>query len=772
MPASHTDRSVDPSPSSAGLMVVRQVADCLRDVLELIVVVADDGSNCVAEPEPGQPGGVRGAQATLDAELGAVRIQLQLCSDGRAVRAEVLELHARIKELGSECAPVDPPAGESPHSVWWELGVRATPLGPARLEVLQQRLRRVEATADWLHAQRPQVLDSAGLRQQYAPFSEALAPVLPGLGRASEEPWASWVADTLSLLEAGASVAVEAPAQALLQAGLALLAAEAAARGRSVGRLTTPSINVANLLKLAQKAPGWLAVPAVQLSVGGHAYELSSEIQGLLSNLGHAGRGLLFVGSQEELEGVFHGGQGARRDPLAPAVRHCPRLPLDRLVPFALTRAAEAFDAPLVAAQHSRLAGELCAALAPLSAGQQLEQIDLLARGAMRSEQAGRAQAGQAAALVELLGRHQETLGGLRSGPGAARWPWFQERLEREFADMHALDVLQAELVGQESALTELVRRLQAEAYTQPLHQPPVWLAEGTVGTGKSASAEKLAALLELPLVRVNGAGFAGIHTAVAQLLGSGRGIVGSQHAGRLEQAAKTGALLEVSDLDHATPSVRSYLGDLFLELLESGQAVSSWGRPFCCSNLVICFSINLPAGGDERIGRSLGFGAAPDRREQRARVAEHVRQLVSSAFLSRVGQPIVFEPLSPASLAHIAERQLRRAVQTATQRAGFGDVSVALEPGVGRCMVNGLGRGLASYGARGLDGRARQAVAAGLLPLLQGRPRGQKLTLRITAGAGGWPHFEDERSAPEASAAPTPDGPPVARPQSAGGRP
>jgi len=722
---------------------VRQVATSLGTVLELITVVGDSGLSAIAEPEPGQRGGVRGAQVSAAPKQQVVAVNLQLIEDAKGLRVELRKLLELLDELGPEGELAAPPAAERPESVWAKVQLKAAPLGPARQERLQQRLRAVERLADWLQEQRPQRLDTTALRQRYARLSELLAPVLPTLDATGDPDAGAWAADTVQLLVAGVTVALEGSTAALQDAGLALLATEAGARGESLGRLVAPSIDTSNLLKLASKAPGWVALPASLIAVGGHAYELSNEIRGLLRNLSASGRAVVFVGSREELDGVFHGGQGARRDPLAPAVRRCPSVALERLIPFAAQQAAHALDAPLAAAQLTKVADEVRAALAPLPPAWQLERLDLLARAAVRAEQRGQAPAGGSAGLVQVLDGQREALGGLSRTPSASRWPWLQERLEGLFGDSRVLDALREELVGQDAALTELVRRLATGVFTQPLHQPLVWLAEGTPGTGKSASAAALARMLDLPVVRVNGAGFSDLHTAVAQLLGSGRGIVGSQHAGRLEQAARTGALLEVSDLDHATPNVRAYLGDLFLELVESGRATSSWGRPFCCSNLVVCFSINLPAGADERIGRQVGFGAAPDRTEQRARVAEHVRSLVSSAFLSRVGQPIVFESLSPSTLARIAVRQLRRAAAEVASRVGAPLAPLRVASGVGRCLVSGLGRGLAAYGARGLDGRARQAVATGLLPLLRGAQAATELQVIATPGPGGWPRFE-----------------------------
>ena len=119
---------------------------------------------------------------------------------------------------------------------------------------------------------------------------------------------------------------------------------------------------------------------------------------------------------------------------------------------------------------------------------------------------------------------------------------------------------------------------------------------------------------------------------ASAQLLGSGRGIVGSYRAGRLEEAAHHhgGVLVEVSDIDHAPPGVRSFLADLFLQVLETGEAQSGAGAIFSCASVVFAFTLNLPGGGDEAVRRRLGFGDAPSREvctERRPRTTPRPRR-------------------------------------------------------------------------------------------------------------------------------------------------
>jgi ATP-dependent Clp protease ATP-binding subunit ClpA len=229
-----------------------------------------------------------------------------------------------------------------------------------------------------------------------------------------------------------------------------------------------------------------------------------------------------------------------------------------------------------------------------------------------------------------------------------------------------------------------------------------------------------LATLLGVPFINIDAASMSDYHTASAQLLGSGRGIVGSHEPGRLEQAAKhhTGAVIEVSDLDHAAPSVRSQLADLFLQVLGSGEIQTATGAMVSCANLIIAFTMNLPAGSDERAHRSIGFGDAPSHREVSQRVIAEIKTMLSAAFLSRVGSPILFEPLAEDSLAEIARRAVEESVASALSRMGMAFSEIIVNQDVGNAVLAAVEVNLTSFGVRALVEKARSLSADAVLAL------------------------------------------------------
>jgi ATP-dependent Clp protease ATP-binding subunit ClpA len=319
-----------------------------------------------------------------------------------------------------------------------------------------------------------------------------------------------------------------------------------------------------------------------------------------------------------------------------------------------------------------------------------------------------------AAAVADL----KETLGGLSGEKRVCRSPEVQRRFAARLTGPRLLETLQRELLGQDRALEELTGKMQTECLTRPPHQPLRYCAQGTPGTGKSESAVLLANHLEVPYINIDAASMPDYYTASAQLLGSGRGIVGSYESGRLEQAAKhhRGAVVELSDLDHARPAVRSCLADLFLQLLETGEGQTATGASFSCANLILAFTINLPEGKDEQIHKPLGFAGTTSRQQAAAQVNTEVKRMLSNAFLSRIGQPILFDPLDKSVLARIVERTALAAARRATKSLKNHATRVTIREGLGRAVVDDLDSDLLAFGARGVVERARSLTTEALL--------------------------------------------------------
>jgi len=187
-----------------------------------------------------------------------------------------------------------------------------------------------------------------------------------------------------------------------------------------------------------------------------------------------------------------------------------------------------------------------------------------------------------------------------------------------------------------------------------------------------------------------------------------------------------------VSDLDHAVPAVRSVIADLFLQVLETGEAQSASGAMFSCANVIFAFTMNLPGGMDEAIRKGIGFNNSPGRSDVSKRVASEIKTMLSSAFLSRIGTPILFEPLEDEALGVILENGIRTAIFSAAENLHFPILGVVLDKGLGKCLIGSLETSITASGARGLLEHGRSLAAKAFLQLQQSNRKISEKTLFV----------------------------------------
>lgn len=723
---------------------LRQLAELCKNAVHLELKMASDGASFLlaarsaALPAPG----ILSVAGRLTDDA-VIVVKVELFRGHEEVRVSAPAFCGLLSRLGEKTRLCPPPDGlAADGSLWAELRVRATPLSVERASALLAEFTTLSEMAKLMQAGLPAALTDSAITQLYAELGGILAPVHPWIASASADAVRLLVFGRriMDFLSAGLSIAIASVFPVQLDAALAVIALAARESNRTLGRLVVPSVNARGLLELVRKAPGTIAASVANISLGSNPYELGSEMQALLPSLTEANSPTIFVGRFEDLQAVFHGGQGSVNDPLRPVLVHAPEFLFESLVRFAVISAGR-IQGGLPQSALDELSATALAILGGLPASSQKKILPVLVRRLVSAWAAGHKSPPAAAAefAAEAAGL-SETLAGLSPQPRACRSPQVQERLTRVLTDPSLLAYFQEHLLAQDTALQGLVKRLAGEALTRPLHQPIRYCALGTPATGKSESAALLARRLGVPLINIDAASMSDYHTAAAQLLGSGRGIVGSHQAGRLEQAAKhhAGVVVEVSDVDHAVPSVQSYMADLFLQVLDTGEAQSSIGPKFPCANLIFAFTMNLPGGMDERIRQSMGFSRTPSRREVTAGVAAEVKSMLSGAFLSRIGTPIVFDPLDGPALAQIVARAVQNAVRSAAERIGFAVAEVAVVPGAGDAVLARLQSKLVSFGARALLEHARDLSAKAVLEWVRSAPAAGSLKLSVAVDAGG----------------------------------
>jgi len=725
--------------------VVWQVSELVKKVYALEIEQSLDGrsfrSLAPADPRPG----IRSVTAGIEDES-VLRVRIEWLNSSVRIGPSLDLFWKQLSSLSERVRPLAPVQdSDSGRTAYWlELRVQATaPLGVARRAALSSEFETIDGFARTLQAELPRLQTTSDLSDLYADHTDVLRPVWPLDTDRLTFPaqLIDWAEEAVELLRGSVSLAVSGEYPVYQELAMAALATAEMKAGNSLGLVRVPSLTAKNIIELARKAPGRLVVQASGIALGTSPYDMGEQTQNLLAILASSNIPVIFVGRHQQLQSVFHGGQGGACDPLSPAVLYAPMVPRDILIRHTVESAGREAGG-ISDTNRERLCTTVEEALAPLSKTEQVRVLPAVtAREVARLNTTPGDRTSEAPGFAAHIAGLGETLAGLQPRPRSKRLAKVQDNLVSKLLSPDLLTSFTGELFAQDDALGELVDRLQAECLTRPDHQPIRYCAQGTPGTGKSASAALLARVLNVPHINIDAASQPDYHTASAQLLGSGRGIVGSYEAGRLEKAAKhaAGAVVEVSDLDHAPLSVRGHLADLFLQVLDTGEAQSAVGATFSCANLIFAFTINLPEGHDERIHRGIGFDGSRSSREMRARVETEIKQLFSNAFLSRIGRPILFAPLGGSELALIAEREISRSV-----RHGFAALStpvsdIELADGLGTHVIASIDSGLLSHGARVVAEHVRFAATRALLRFrtVPGEMSGAKVLVSSAGDAG-----------------------------------
>jgi hypothetical protein len=723
-----------PGPKKA----LKQVADICSKGLSLVLEVTDDGASFYSvRREKDQRGILSVTGKLIDDSIISIRIELVRGHENLHVPSGPFFRH--LSSLGNKIrilAPHQTSNGES--SLQVELSVKASLLSMVRAVAFLDEIKKLDELARDLQDELPLAGPDPDLEKLYNDFKEGLRPVQPLQidNTDNYDDYLSWGREILDYLSSGINAAIATPYSIDLDFAMALLANVFKGTGTTIGLVSLPAIPPKGIIELAQKAPGILAVSAVRISAGSNLYETSNEIHTMLSTLSDIGKPAIFIGTVEQLQTVFHGGQGSINDPLNPVVCHVPELRLDQLIKFSAGSATHISRKAV-----SALTERITSCIKDLNPSEQKRILPVLSRRMISDWSSGRSRNGSAEQLfISKICSLSETLAGLSPRPRAKRKPGVQEKFISALTSPGLPDYFREHLIAQDQALEQLTSRLMMEALTRPMHQPVRFCAQGTPGTGKSESAVLLAKRLDVPYVNIDAASMPTYSMAATQLLGSGRGYVNSYQSGRLEQIAKhhSGAVVEISDIDHAEPSVRAGLADIFLQVLETGEAQSAMGGVFSCANIIFAFTMNLPDGADEAVYKGIGFNNNPTRRDVRRRVATEIKTMLSGAFLSRIGTPIIFEPLDKAALSSLLEKTVKNAILSASERMCINAQDVLFENELGVKIIESLEANIITFGARAVLEHGRTLAANAFMEFIRKGDGIEKSSFHVTADAYG----------------------------------
>ncbi len=225
-----------------------------------------------------------------------------------------------------------------------------------------------------------------------------------------------------------------------------------------------------------------------------------------------------------------------------------------------------------------------------------------------------------------------------------------RERPLRE-ADLEALEArVKARVIGQDHAVGALVKGLRRKAAGLTRKEKPFSaMLAGPTGTGKTELAKALAEALGRPLVRYDMNSYAQEH-AVAALVGSPPGFVGSDRPGRLYEdlARHPEAVVLFDEMEKAHPRIL----DPLLQLLDEGRFQElSQGLVAHAPNAILLFTTNL-------LAREAfeGRGEIPDHLLR----AQLVHMGLRPEFVNRLDAVVAFRPFGEEELLRLADLHVR----------------------------------------------------------------------------------------------------------------
>ena len=280
-------------------------------------------------------------------------------------------------------------------------------------------------------------------------------------------------------------------------------------------------------------------------------------------------------------------------------------------------------------------------------------------------------------------------------------------------------------IIGQEEA-THLVAAAvkRSRIHTNNLHRPASFIFVGPTGVGKTELVKVLSEqLFDTPetLIRLDMSEFMEKHS-VSRIIGAPPGYVGYDEAGQLTEKVrrKPYSVVLFDEIEKAHPDVLNVL----LQILDDGRITDAQGRTVNFENTIIVMTSNA---GSDRSENLLGFGKTQaDASKEKALKA--LEGFLRPEFIARVDEIVVFSPLTPESLAKIAELMLTELKDSLSERL----IDFKFDSGVCTYLAEKCGNG--KRGARELRNTIRREIENKLVDIIVDNGEGSIKALNCTA--------------------------------------
>lgn len=232
------------------------------------------------------------------------------------------------------------------------------------------------------------------------------------------------------------------------------------------------------------------------------------------------------------------------------------------------------------------------------------------------------------------------------------------EKLSRMEEELHT------RVVGQDQAVklvADAVKRSRA-GIADPNRPIGSFLFLGPTGVGKTELSKALAEFMfDDPdaLLRIDMSEFMEKHS-VSKIIGSPPGYVGHEEGGTITERVRRRpySVILLDEIEKAHPEVFNIL----LQVLDSGHLTDAKGRKINFKNTIIIMTSNI---GAEHIDRMSSFGFSIDKDEEaeygqaKDKVMESLKSFFRPEFLNRLDETIIFDILSPETIAEIVKMQV-----------------------------------------------------------------------------------------------------------------